>query len=741
MDKTYNPGLTEKKIYAFWEKLGAFSPESKTGKNQGKFSIIMPPPNANAPLHIGHARFVAIQDTLVRYHRLCQESVLWLPGADHAGIATQVLFEKKLAEEGKTRFDLGRKKFFEEVYLFTQKNKKTMYDQMRSLGASCDWKREKFTLDPQITTVVLETFIKMFKQNLIYRSAKMINWCPRCQTALSDLEVVHEEEKTQLWFIRYLFDHENRFLTVATTRPETLLGDTAVCVNPKDPRYQGLIGKTLVVPLIFRKIPIIADEVVDPAFGTGAVKVTPAHDPVDFILGEKNRLEAINVIGFDNHLTKKAGKYANLTVSEARKKIVEDLEAKGQLEKAEEYSHEVGRCERCHTIIEPQISLQWFVKTKPLAKKAIAAVKTKKTKILPAMFEKTYFQWMENIRDWCISRQLWWGQQIPVYYCGSDLLSPLQKLMNPDLSAVDTIGCGEIIASLDKPIKCPKCGNKNLIQDPDTLDTWFSSGQWPFTALGFPKGKDYQAFYPTSLLETGYDILFFWVARMMMMSLFRTRHVPFKIVYLHGLVRDAFGKKMSKSKGNTLNPLELTSRFGADALRLALIFGSTPGKDISLSEEKIKAMRNFANKIWNASRFVFSFSPKMPKNTPLKKDENPDDLWIKKELQKTIQNTTSQIDNYNLGQAAEILYEFFWHIFCDKYLEMVKPRLYDQNPEVDKTSKLAAVRTLYQVLANSLILLHPFMPFLTEEVWQIGRKISSEFFPDKALILSTWPKR
>jgi valyl-tRNA synthetase len=619
-----------------------------------------------------------------------------------------------------------------------------MYDQMRSLGASCDWTREKFTLDPKITVTVLETFVKMFKQKLIFRTDRMINWCPRCQTALSDLETEYKEENSKLWFIRYVFKNENRFITVATTRPETMLGDTAIAVNPKDPRYKEFIGKTVVIPLVFREIPIVADPIVDPAFGTGAVKVTPAHDPVDFEIGQKNNLEQIQVIGFDNRMTKKAGKYAGMTLKETREQIITELEAKGQLEKSEDYPHQVGRCERCGCILEPQISRQWFVKTKTLAKSAIKAVKSKKTRILPSHFEKIYFQWMDNIRDWCISRQLWWGQQIPVYYCGTEHLSPLQKLQNPQLGGKDVAGCGEIIASIEKPKKCPKCGSKELVQDPDTLDTWFSSGQWPYTTLGFPQGKDYKTFYPTTVMETGYEILFFWVARMMMMGLYRTKKVPFKTVYLHGLVRDAFGKKMSKSKGNSINPLEVTAKYGTDSLRMALVFGSTPGKDLSLSDEKIMAMRNFANKVWNASRFVLEQNAIRDTQYVIRKTQapsssshvshityhdasHPDDKWIVEELNKTIKSVTEDIEKFKLGQAAESLYEFFWHVYCDKYIEMTKNR------------RTEAQETLLHVLSQSLTLLHPFMPFLTEEIWQRGKKIAPKHFSSDLLISHQWP--
>ena len=732
MDKTYQPQKVEKKIYQMWEESGAFSPKMKKGKKP--FCIIMPPPNANAPLHIGHARFVAIQDLLIRFHRMKGEPSLWLPGADHAGILTQVVFEKKLAEEGKTRFDLGRENFYQEIFKFTQENKQKMYDQMRALGASCDWKREKFSLNPEISRIVLETFVKMFKDDLIFRSERIISWCPRCQTALSDLEIEHKEEKTKLYFIRYVLKKEDRFLTVATTRPETMLGDMAVAVNPKDERYQDLIDKTVVLPLMLREIPIIADEVVDSEFGSGCVKVTPAHDSLDFEIGQRNGLSSIQVIGPDNRMTQKGGKYAGLEVLQAKEKIIQDLEAKGLLEKIEDYAHSVGHCERCKTLVEPQVSLQWFVKTKPLARKAAFMVKSKKIKIIPSRFEKNYFLWMKDIRDWCISRQLWWGERIPIWYCGGENLSPLQKLMNPELEKLKDLGCGEIIASLEKPKKCPKCQSKNLIQDPDTLDTWFSSGQWPYATLkASPYKGDFEYFYPTSVMETGYEILFFWVARMIMLGLYVTRKIPFETVFLHGLVRDAFGQKMSKSKGNVIDPLDVIKLYGTDALRMALLYGSTPGKDLSLSEEKIEAMRNFANKIWNAARFVLTqistdakrisadkISVNQSKNQRL--SAHPDDKWILEELEKTVKSVTENIEKFRLGQAAKELYEFFWHAFCDKYIEMTKTR------------RSEAQSTLLYILDRSLRLLHPFMPFITEEIYQK--------LPGKKgfLITTEWPK-
>lgn len=719
MEKVYQPQKTEKKIYELWEESGAFSPKIKIGKKP--FSVIMPPPNANAPIHVGFGVNVSVEDLMIRYHRMKGEPTLWLPGADHAGILTQVVYERQLAEKGLTRHDLGREKFFKEIMDFTLNNKKIMQSQIKALGGSCDWKKDSFTLDPKFDKPIFTLFKKLYDKGLIYRAERIVNWCPRCQTALSDLEIEHREEKTKLYFIRYVLKKEDRFLTVATTRPETMLGDTAVAVNPKDKRYQDLIGKTVVLPLMLREIPIIADKLVDIKFGPGAVKVTPTHDPVDFEIGQRNSLASIQVIGFDNKMTRKTGKYAGLSLQEAKELIIQDLEAKGLLEKTEDYVHSVGHCERCKTLVEPQVSLQWFVKTKPLARKAAFMVKSKKIKIIPFRFEKIYLLWMKEIRDWCISRQLWWGHQLPVWYCGSENLSSLQKLMNPELSKLEDLGCGEIIVSIEKPKECPKCGNKNLIHDPDTLDTWFSSGQWPFNTLGWPeKTKDFQYFYPTSIMETGYEILFFWVARMIMLGLFATGKIPFETVYLHGMVRDVFGKKMSKSRPETcIDPMETVVNYGADALRMALVMGNAPGRDSSLSEDKIKGMRNFANKIWNAARFVLSHKSSIAKQQPSK---HPDDAWILEELEKTTKSVTDDIEKFRLGQAAEELYEFFWHKFCDKYIEASKSRRNEAQP------------TLLFVLETSLKLLHPFMPFITEEIYQKmpGHK--------KPLIVTPWPK-
>lgn len=724
MEKRYNPQKVEDKIYKFWEKGGWFTPKIIQGKKP--FTLIMPPPNANAPLHVGHSLVVTVEDVMVRYHRMLGQPTLYLPGADHAGILTQVTFERKLASEGKTRHDLGRNKFFAEIMKFTLTNKKTMESQVRALGTSCDWTRNSFTLDPKFDEPIYTVFKKLYSQKLIYRDERMINWCPRCETALSDLEVEHKETKTRLWHIRYPLQSGKKFITVATTRPETMLGDTAVAVNPKDKRYKNLTGKTAILPLMNREIPIIANKSVDPEFGTGTVKVTPAHDPVDFEIGQQHKLASIKVIDFNGKMTSKAGKYAGLTVGEARKKILADLKTLGLLEKEEPYTHSLGYCERCKTIIEPLISLQWFIKIAPLAKPAIKVVKNKKIEIIPRRFEKIYLNWMENIRDWCISRQLWWGHQMPVWYCGSKNLSPLQKQMN---KIPETKGCGKIIVSVKPPKKCSKCGNTSLIRDPDTLDTWFSSGQWPFNTLGWlKKTRDFQYFYPTTVMETGYEILFPWVGRMIMLGLYATGKNPFETVYLHGMVRDVFGKKMSKSRPETcIDPMETVKNYGADALRMALIMGNAPGTDSSLSEDKIKGMRNFANKIWNAARFVLANRELKSQGSKVK-TEHKDDRWIIKELNKTTKSATKNINSFRFDLAAEEIYHFFWHTFCDKYIEMSKKR------------RGEAQSTLLHVLENNLKLLHPFMPSITEEIWQIAKKKTTNFFKEEALIIAKWPR-
>jgi valyl-tRNA synthetase len=727
MDKRYKHQEFEAKIYEQWEKQGYFTPEIDRSKKP--FCIIMPPPNANGALHIGHAMFVTIEDILIRWQRMLGSSTLWLPGADHAGILTQVVFERELEKQGKTRHDLGREEFIERCLEFTLKNKEIMYNQFRLLGASCDWTRERFTLDKDVSEIVFQTFFRLYNDGLVYRDWRMISWCPRCQTALSDLEVNYKEEKSKLWYIKYPLEDGSGFVVVATTRPETMLGDTAVAVHPDDQKYKPLVGKKVILPLMNRLIPIVADEIVDPEFGTGAVKVTPAHDPDDFELGEKHNLEKIQVIGFDAKMTEQAGDFAGLEVLEARQEVIKKLEEQGLIEKIENYTHRVGHCERCKTIIEPLISLQWFISMKPLAEKAIEAVKQGETAIIPRRFNKVYFQWLENIRDWCISRQLWWGHRLPIWYCGFKGLSELQKIMNPELLDKHASGCGEVFVGQKPPTSCPKCKGTDFVQDPDTFDTWFSSGQWPYSTLGYPDKEDYLYFYPTSVMETGYDILFFWVARMMMLGLYATKKVPFKTIFLHGMVRDVFGKPMSKSRPETcIDPSDTIKQHGTDALRMALVYGTSAGRDVVVTEEKIIAMRNFANKVWNAARFIFL----MAENENWKIDSlsgNEEDKAILAKNKELIKSITSDLNKYRFGQALEKIYQFFWHEFCDQYLEQSKKRSKEALP------------VLLNILVSNLKLLHPFAPFVTEAIYRVFREKLPDhpLFDSKHLIVSSWP--
>lgn len=718
MEKVYDHKQVERKWYSRWDKAKYFEP--KAGKKH--FSIILPPPNANGKLHLGHAMYV-IEDIMIRYHRMLGDSTLWLPGSDHAGILTQVVYERELEKQGKTRHDIGREKFFKQTYKYTQENKNHIYKQLQALGFSLDWSREKFTLDPEISKVVYRTFKTLYEDGLIYRGTRMINWCPRCATVLSDLEIVHKEKETNLWFFRYLIKDSDKFITVATTRPETMLGDTAVAVNPEDKRYKDFVGKTVILPLMNREIPIIKDSYVDPKFGTGAVKVTPAHDPNDYEIGKRHDLKQIQVIGFDEKMTKEAGKYVGLGKYAARKQIVTDMETGGLVEKTELHKNSIGVCERCTTVVEPLVSKQWFVAVnkkgksgKTLAADAKDAVKNKRIKIIPKKFEKIYFNWMENIHDWCISRQLWWGHRLPVYYC---------KERNNDKCK----GEGGTFVSVEAPVKCPHCDSTNFEQDQDTLDTWFSSGQWPYTTLGFGQkdDSDFKKFYPTTIMETGYDILFFWVARMIMLGIYTTGKVPFENVYLHGLVRDEKGQKMSKSKDNMVDPLELADKYGADAVRMALVFGTGPGNDTNLGEHKIKGMRNFTNKLWNIGRFVIDMRPEKSASSVSEIKFNEDDEWVMKELDLIIKSTSKNLDNYRFSQTAEDLYDFVWHKFADKYIEASKDRREEAQP------------ILEHVLKTSLQLLHPYMPFITEDLWKKLRETGS-IEEKEDLIVSSWPK-
>lgn len=695
MDKVYDHALYEEKIYKLWEETGAFSPQKPKGKKP--FTIIMPPPNANDPLHIGHARFVAIEDTLARYHRMKGDPTLWLPGSDHAGIETQFVFEKKLKEKGLSRFNYDRETLYKMIWEYVEGNTATMHEQLKKLGASCDWSRHKFTLDPQIVKIVNKTFKELWDEGLIYRGKKIVNYCTRCGTAFSQLEVDVVERHDPL----YVLDYGN--IRIATTRPETIFADVAVAVNPKDPRYKNLVGKTAVVPLVNREVPIIADSQVDPEFGTGALKITPGHDALDFEIGQKHKLQTISVIDFDGKMTSTPEKYIGMRVNAAREEVVNDLKEVDKIIEEKTLNHTVGTCYRDKSIIEPMLSDQWFVKVEELAKNALKAIDNKKVVFPAEKYKKIARHWLKNLNDWNISRQIVWGIQIPAFRC--------QKCLE------------WTITDGDSPDACKHCGGEKLIQDSDTFDTWFSSGQWPYATLKTSQEGDFEYFYPTSVMETGYDILPFWVIRMLMLGVYKTKEVPFTTVLLHGLVRDKEGQKISKSKGNVINPIEMIEKYGADALRVGILWGALIENDISLSEDNIKAQRNFANKIWNIARFVFSDPQGDIKNS--KKGVNhEDDKWIKGELKKTTKKVTSLLDKYRLSEAASELYTFVWKVYADVYLEKTKTRRLDAQP------------TLEYVLENTLKLLHPFMPFVTEEIWQQNKA----HFSSPHLIFANWPK-
>ncbi len=692
---TYDPHAFEEKWYRWWEEKKFFHADPASPKPP--FSIVIPPPNVTGSLHMGHALNNTLQDVLVRYKRMDGYEACWVPGTDHAGIATQNVVERMLAEEGKTRQDLGREAFIERVWKWRKESGGTILRQLKRLGASCDWDRERFTMDEGLSRAVREVFCRLYEEGLIYRGDYIINWCPRCHTALSDLEVEHEEAAGRLWHIRYPAKDGGEGVVVATTRPETMLGDTAVAVHPEDERYKALVGKTLVLPIVGREIPVIADPAVDPEFGTGAVKVTPAHDPNDFAMGERHGLARVQVIGEDGTMTAEAGAYAGLDRYECRKRLVADLEAQGFLVKTDEHRHAVGHCYRCRTVIEPLVSRQWFVKIKPLAEKAIAAVREGRTRIVPPQWEKTYFHWMENIRDWCISRQIWWGHRIPAFTCQA---------------------CGELTVARTDPEACPRCGATDLAQEEDVLDTWFSSALWPFSTLGWPEETPELAkFYPTSVLVTGFDILFFWVARMMMMGLWFRGDVPFHDVYIHALVRDEKGQKMSKSRGNVIDPLEVIDRFGADPFRFTLVAFAAQGRDIRLSVDRIEGYQRFANKVWNAVRFTLmnleDFDPSAPA-VPFA-ERLPQDRWILTRLREAVAEVRANLDAYEFDKAAGSVYQFLWHELCDWYIEMAKGPLYGRG---DARARLGTQQTLVEAFDTVLRLLHPFMPFVTEELWQ-----------------------
>ena len=710
LPKTYDPKLVESSIYDMWMENDCFKANPDPDKKP--YSIVMPPPNVTGQLHMGHALDSTLQDILTRYKRMEGYSALWLPGTDHAGIATQIKVEEELrVKEGKTRYDLGREKFLERVWAWKEKYGSRIVEQQRKLGVSCDWSRSRFTMDEGCSRAVREAFCEMYDKGLIYKGSRIINWCPHCLTALSDAEVEYVDKPGHLWYIRYPLSDGSGDIVVATTRPETMMGDTGVAVNPNDEKFQHLIGKTCILPIMNREIPIVGDEYCEIGFGTGAVKMTPAHDPNDFEVGLRHNLDVIRVIADNGTINENGGKYNGMDRYECRKALVKDLEEQGYLVKTEPYSHNVGTCYRCHNDVEPLISAQWFVKMKPLAEEAIRVVKDGTIKFVPERFSKTYLNWMENVHDWCISRQLWWGHQIPAWHCDE---------------------CGHINVSREDPTKCEKCGCTHLTRDEDVLDTWFSSGLWPFSTLGWPDldSEDLKYWYPTTDMVTGYDIIFFWVARMVVSGMEQMKKEPFKTVFIHGLVRDDKGRKMSKSLGNGIDPLEMAEKYGADALRFNLITGNSPGNDMRFYVEKCEAMRNFANKIWNASRYVLMNLTVEETGLPDAADLEIEDKWVLTKLNTLIKEVTENMDAYELGVASAKVYDFIWDTYCDWYIELTKARLYGENEK----SKLAAQKVLVYVLDQFLRLLHPFMPFITEEIWQA---IPHE---GKFLMLADWPK-
>ncbi len=706
LNDRFNPKDFEDEIYKNWMDKKYFKPSGD--KTKESYSIVMPPPNITGKLHMGHALDNTLQDILIRYKRMNGFNTLWVPGTDHAAIATEAKIVEKLKKEGITKDDLGRDGFLEKAWEWKKEYGNTITEQLKKLGSSCDWEHERFTMDEGLSNAVKHVFVKLYEKGLIYKGKRMINWCPCCNTSISDAEVEYVEEPTHLWHIRYKITGTDKYITVATTRPETMLGDTAVAVHPEDERYKDIIGKTCILPIMNKEIPIIADEFVEKEFGTGCVKITPAHDPNDYQAGLKHNLEIIEVFDEEWKMTDLVPEYKGLDMYEARKLIVKKLEEIGALVKTEDYTHNVGKCYRCHNTVEPKISEQWFVKMKPLAEPAIEAVRSGKIKFVPERFDKIYYNWMENIQDWCISRQLWWGHRIPAYYCKD---------------------CGEIIVSSDEPSKCTKCGSSNLHQDEDTLDTWFSSALWPFSTLGWPENTDdLKTFYPTNVLVTGYDIIFFWVARMIFSGLEHMGDIPFNTVFIHGIVRDSQGRKMSKSLGNGIDPLEIIDKYGTDALRFSLILGISPGNDIRYMPEKLDSAGNFANKIWNAAKFVLMNLEDYDENSKVT-DFTYEDKWIMSKLNTLCKEVKTNIDNYDLGIALEKIYNFIWDEFCDWYIEIVKPRLYDkENP----TRKVAQY-VLNKVLGDSLKLLHPFMPFVTEKIY--GELYNN----DESIMISEYP--
>ncbi|AUM96944.1 TPA: valine--tRNA ligase [Clostridium botulinum] len=709
MAKTYDPKEFEERLYKNWEEKSYFTPE--VDENKTPYTIVLPPPNITGKLHLGHALDDTLQDILMRTKRMQGFSTLWLPGQDHASIATEVKVENELLKEGIVKKEIGREAFLEKVWEWTDEYRGKIRNQIKKLGCSLDFTRERFTMDEQLDKAVKHFFVKLYNEGLIYQGNRITNWCPKCKTALSDAEIEYSEHEGHFWHVKYPVVGSDEYLEIATTRPETMLGDTAVAVNPKDERYAHLVGKTLMLPLVNREIPIVADDYVDMEFGTGAVKITPAHDPNDYQVGKRHNLPQINVMFDDGRINYEETRYHGMDRYEARKAIVEDLKNEGFLVKIKEHNHNVSCHDRCNTVIEPIISKQWFVKMEPLAKPAIEVVKEKKVKFVPERFDKTYFNWMENIQDWCISRQLWWGHRIPVWYCKD---------------------CGEVIVEVEEPTKCPKCNSEKLQQDNDVLDTWFSSALWPFSTLGWPdKTPDLKYFYPNNTLVTGYDIIFFWVARMVFSGLYCMDDIPFDTVLIHGIVRDSEGRKMSKSLGNGVDPIEVIEEYGADALRFALVTGNAPGNDIRYYPERVEAARNFANKIWNASRFVLM---NLDKDLMNKYKDNKNytisDKWILSRLNTVVKEVTENIEKFELGIASQKIYDFIWGEFCDWYIELVKPVLYGENEE----AKGIAFNVLHKVLETSLQLLHPIMPFITEEIYT---HLYTEY---ESIVISKWPE-
>ena len=707
LEKTYNPASIEDRLYQKWMDSKYFHAEVR--KDKKPFTIVMPPPNVTGQLHMGHALDNTMQDILIRWKRMQGYNALWVPGTDHAAISTEVKIVNKMREEGLTKEDIGREGFLKRAWAWKEEYGSTILNQLKKLGSSCDWERERFTMDAGLSDAVLTVFCKLYEKGYIYQGEKLINWCPTCQTTISDAEVEHEDKQGGFWHIKYPIKGTDRFLEFATTRPETMLGDTAIAVHPDDERYKDIVGKVCVVPFVNREIPIIADEYVDMEFGTGVVKITPAHDPNDFEVGERHNLPKINILNDDGTINANGGKFEGMDRYDARKQIVEELDEMGLFIRKEEINHAVGVHDRCHTVIEPLIKKQWFVKMEELAKPALDAYYKKDLKFVPDRFGKIYTHWLEDIHDWCISRQLWWGHRIPAYYCE----------------------CGEVIVSKEAPKTCPKCGSTNIKQDEDCLDTWFSSALWPFSTLGWPdKTEELDYFYPTSVLVTGYDIIPFWVMRMMFSALEHTGEVPFKHVFIHGLVRDSQGRKMSKSLGNGIDPLEIVDQYGADALRFTLATGNAPGNDMRFYIERVEASRNFANKIWNASRFTLMNLDVTENKLPDLNDLQLEDKWILSKYNDVVKSVTENLDKFELGIALSNLYDFIWENFCDWYIELVKPRLFDKENPTGKTAQYV----LTYVLSNTMKLLHPFMPFITEEIWQ---HLPHE---GESIMISEWPE-